>query len=98
MDVERDVTALIQKEIALHKNGEILKQEMESAPEFSGDCLYNTIDDWGYGYVDQRNLKGFFRRNKGNCTDDELVAVIRRLDLDADGKLNKEEFILGLKA
>ena len=25
MDVERDVTALIQKEIALHKNGEILK-------------------------------------------------------------------------
>lgn len=71
---------------------------MESQPEFSADYLYNTIDDWGYGYVDQRNLKGFFRRNKSNAEDDELIAIIRRLDLDADSKLNKIEFVSGLKA
>lgn len=98
LDVERDITVLIQKEIDLHKKSEALKQEMESSPEFSGDILYNTIDDWGYGYVDQRNLKGFFRKNKGNVTDDDLIAIIRRLDLDADSKLNKEEFITGMKA
>lgn len=60
--------------------------------------MYQAIDDWGYGFVDSRNLKSFFRNNKYKATDEDCIAIIRRLDLDADSKLTKEEFLEGLKA
>ena len=37
--------------------------------DFTDDLLYSTIDDWGYGFVDSRNLKSFFRNNKYKATD-----------------------------
>ena len=41
----------------------------------------------------------FFKRLKHKgITDDDIVAIIRRLDLDSDGKLRKEEFIKGIRA
>ena len=97
LDLERDVTKLIQKEIEIHRKSELLKQELASSSDFSLDGCYKSIDDWGYGWVDQRNLKSFFRNNKYNATDEECIAIIRRLDLDADGKLTKEEFGEGIK-
>lgn len=66
--------------------------------DYSEEGVYATIDDWGYGFVDSRNLKSFFRNNKYKATDEDCVAIIRRLDLDADSKLTKEEFLNGLKA
>jgi hypothetical protein len=65
--------------------------------DYTEDILYATVDDWGYGFVDSRNLKSFFRNNKYKATDEDCIAIIRRLDLDADSKLTKEEFLLGLK-
>lgn len=55
--------------------------------DFKPEGVYQAIDDWGYGFVDQRNLKSFFRNNKHTATDEECAAIIRRLDLDADSKL-----------
>jgi hypothetical protein len=66
--------------------------------DYSEEGVYAAIDDWGYGFVDSRNLKSFFRNNKYKATDEDCVAIIRRLDLDADSKLTKEEFLNGLKA
>jgi Ca2+-binding EF-hand superfamily protein len=59
--------------------------------------VYSAIDDWGYGFIDTRNIKGFFRNNKFKAKDEDCIAIIRRLDLDADSKLTKEEFLEGIK-
>ena len=56
------------------------------------------MDDWGYGYIDIRNLYRFFKTNKSKATEEDCVAIIRRLDLDADSKLSKEEFLDGIRA
>ena len=64
--------------------------------DYTDDALYKSIDDWGYGFVDSKNLPTFFRKNGLNPTENDVVAIIRRLDLDADGKLTKEELIAGL--
>ena len=69
LDVERDLTKLIMGEIELHRKSENLKQELESSMDYTDDALYGTIDDWGYGFVDSRNLKSFFRNNKYKATD-----------------------------
>ena len=37
------------------------------------------------------------RKNGRMISDLEIVMIIRRMDLDADARLNKEEFLEGLK-
>lgn len=47
--------------------------------------------------VDLKSFENFFRRLKHKgITDDDIVSIIRRLDLDSDGKLRKEELIKGI--
>lgn len=60
---------MIVAELDLHKKSEKFKQQLESTPDYSEDAVYAAIDDWGYGFVDARNLKGFFRNNKYKATD-----------------------------
>ena len=98
LDVEADLTKLILSEIQLHKKSESMKQELESLPDYSTEGVYTAIDDWGYGFVDQRNLGGFLKKNKLAFIEDECIAIIRRLDLDADSKLTKEEYQEGIRA
>ncbi len=98
LDVERDLTNLLVAEIDLHRTSEKLKQQLESQLDFSQEGAYAAIDDWRYGYIDVRNLYRFFKNNRSKATEEDCVAIIRRLDLDADSKLSKEEFLAGIKA
>jgi Ca2+-binding EF-hand superfamily protein len=56
------------------------------------------IDDWSYGYLDARNLKRFLRNMQVLMQKSELVALIRRIDLDGDAKVSYEEFFEGVKS
>ena len=67
-------------------------------PDFTPDAIYSAIDDWGYGFIDTWNMKSFFRNNRYKAADDECIAIIRRMDLDGDSKLTREEYIEGIKA
>ena len=71
---------------------------MESQLDYSLEGIYQVVDDWRYGYIDIRNLYRFFKNNRSKATEEDCIAIIRRLDLDADSKLSKEEFLSGLKA
>jgi len=44
-----------------------------------------------------KNLKSFFRKHLYLASSRECLAIIRRLDLDADARLNLKEFTEGLK-
>mgnify|MGYP003706238773 CR=1 FL=1 len=59
--------------------------------------LFKGIDDWNFRYVDQINLKRFLIKCSVLPTDNLLMAIIRRMDLDADAKLNLKEFIDGVR-
>jgi hypothetical protein len=37
---------------------------MESQKQFDYNLAFNEIDDWGYGYIDSKNLKNFLRKHK----------------------------------
>ena len=82
----------------MHRKSEVLKQRLESMQDFTWDRVYAVIDDWGYGYIDERNLQKFFNNNRTKSTEDQRFAIIRRLDTDGDSKLAKEELIAGLTA
>lgn len=70
---------------------------MESNKEFDYSKAFHSIDDWNYGFIDKKNLKSFFRKHGRLVPNDEVIAIIRRMDLDADARLSKQEFIEGIK-
>ena len=65
--------------------------------DWSQDAVYAAIDTTNITYIDMKGLDGFFKRNrtKGVQLEDN-AAIIRRLDLNNDSRLNKEEFLKGI--
>lgn len=72
------------------------KQELACCFDYNGDALYKQIDDCGLGFVDFKALKRFLGKCGTVVTNEVLVAIIRRLDLDADAKLTSQEFFEGV--
>lgn len=70
---------------------------MESSKQFDYVKAYHSIDDWSYGFIDRRNMKMFLKKHGFVATTADVVAIIRRMDLDADARLTMQEFIEGIK-
>ena len=88
---------LVNREIALNRVCEELKQEMDATKSFCVKKAFAAIDDWQYGFIDKKNLKSFLRKHNYIASTAECMAIIRRLDLDADARLSKHEFADGLR-
>lgn len=95
-EIEAELTKLFEKEIALHRVTEELKQQLDASKDFSPEKAFEAIDDWSYGYVDKKNLKSFLRKRDYLASSAECMAIIRRLDLDADARLSRLEFFEGI--
>jgi hypothetical protein len=95
-NVELELTLLLEKEIALNRVIEEIRQKMQCSLQFDDTKAYMEIDDWSYGFIDQKNLKSFLRKHGFLASKRDLMAIIRRLDLDGDAKLCRQEFIEGL--
>jgi len=85
------------REIALNRVIEELKQVIKATKSFCVNLAFQAIDDWKYGYIDKKNLKSFLRKHSYLASTAECMAIIRRLDLDADARLSKHEFAAGLQ-
>ena len=70
---------------------------MHASKTFSVEKAFDAIDDWSYGYIDKKNLKSFLRKHDYLASTAECMAIIRRLDLDADARLSRREFTDGLE-
>ena len=96
-DVERCLTKLLQKELALAGQVEMLKQDLATSYDFSLDSCYKNLDDCNFGFIDTSNLKRFLVKCCIYASDALLIAIIRRMDLDADARLSKREFFDGIQ-
>jgi|TARA_B110000285_G_C15111605_1_gene611459 hypothetical protein len=92
MRVERAMSQLIFKEVKLHLKAENIKRSLESSYDFSVRAAFKAIDDWNYNYIDKQNLKRFLRSMGHLASKQEIVAILRRFDLDGDAKINMKEF------
>lgn len=98
MRVERALTNLLMKEVKLQMKAENLKRCLEQSYDFSVQGAFKVIDDWNYKYIDDSNLKRFLRNVGYLASKQELVAIIRRIDLDGDAKINLDEFNEGVRS
>jgi Ca2+-binding EF-hand superfamily protein len=96
--VEHALTILLLREVKLQVKVENFKRVLEQSYDFNIQSAYKVIDDWSYGYLDARNLRRFLRNMGALLSDQELFALIRRIDLDGDAKISYEEFFEGVKS
>ena len=95
--IEYELSKLLMKEMTFHKKIEKIKQHISICADFDYESGFKAIDDWGYGYIDFNNLRRFLRKWDYAPLNKELSAIIRRLDLDGDGRLNFDEFVEGIR-
>ena len=83
----------------MHREREDASQWAEAYLDFSNNGAYKAVDSSNIGFIDAKTLDGFFKRLfvKGMTMDDHS-AIVRRLDLDSDGRLRKDEFVKGIIA
>ena len=66
---------------------------MDASKGFEPEKAFKIVDDWNYGYIDKKNLKLFLKNQGCYLGSKEIMAIIRWMDLDADARLNKHEFL-----
>ena len=75
----------------------MLKQELATSYDYNLEACYKHIDDCNFGFIDTSNLKRFLVKCCIYASDALLIAIIRRMDLDADARLSKREFFDGIQ-
>ena len=60
------------------------------------DDLYHELDDCNFGFVDTSALKRYLLKCSIYASDVLLIAIVRRLDLDADARLSRKELLDGI--
>ena len=98
MRVERALSQLLVREVKLQLKAENLRRTLENSYDFSIKGAYKCVDDWNYGYIDDKNLRRFLRNMGHLASKQELIAIIRRFDTDGDAKVNLLEFEEGVKS
>lgn len=91
-DVEWSLSRVFDKEIEASRQIEMLKEELIKRYDFDLLDAFKKIDIYRLGHIDQEALTKFFQRNKIKVSDEDILALLRRMDRDRDGKVSYAEF------
>jgi len=83
---------LLKYEIEYHMSLERCKHELKRRVDWSTMRAFQTVDNRGEGFLNYNNIMNFCRMNSWRASESEIIAVVRRLDVDADQRINYGEF------
>lgn len=95
--LEREVVALIEREINFHVRSEKGKRDLALRYDWTPRAAFETVDSLREYYLNHRNIQSFLRINGFLATDGEVISVIRRLDSDGDNRVSLDEFADALR-
>lgn len=90
--VEKELAILLAKEIDFELRLEQLKQDLERFNSFSIRKAFKAVDYQNYKVIDEGSIRRFLKRAGHQPLKEELMAIMRRFDLDGDAKLSFTEF------
>lgn len=81
----------------MFRSSEELRKDLARRHDFSTYGCFRAIDDLNEGDFKPDNIRAFLKNNGYYPTEDEVIAIVRRLDLDADCKISYAEFCEAIK-
>ena len=91
-EVELGLAKVFDKEVSLSRKVELLKEELVSRYDFNLRTIHEIIAEAGEGRVDYDALYTFLQKNNISVIERDVVALLRRVDVDRDGRLSYSEF------
>ena len=90
--VEQQIALLLKLEVEYHKHCAIVKSDLKRRSDWSDMRSFNSVDIHRDGFITYNNTMNFLRLNGMRASEGEVIAIIRRLDIDADQKITYEEW------
>lgn len=90
--VESALGRHIELECSYQSQLETLKKSLASRHDFSAVDCFRVVDVDHLSFINAYEIRDFLRRNGYSITMQDLDSIIRRIDIDADGKLSFDEF------
>jgi Ca2+-binding EF-hand superfamily protein len=94
--VEKELANLLERELNYHVRLERLKYDLTLRYDWTSRAAFETIDSTRDLALNSRNIQSFLRLNGFYATESEIVAIVRRLDVDADQKVTYSEWADGV--
>ena len=91
-DVEYALLKVLEREITFYTNLDYQKFQLINRSDYNNVDGFNAIDRYRTGKVDYESLKMFFRHQASFPYDEELIAILRRIDKDDDGIIRYDEY------
>ena len=85
------------RELNYHVRSERLKYDLTLRYDWTSRAAFETIDTLRDYALNARNIQSFLRLNGFYATESEIVAIVRRLDIDADQKITYSEWADGVR-
>lgn len=82
--VEKQLANLLTKEIEFHKVVEMGKYDLRRLFDWTNLKAFNSVDSRRMGFLDYTSIMNFCRMNGFMASESEIIAIVRRLDIDAD--------------
>ena len=92
-DIEVAMCDVIEKEIALQRRLETLKNDLGALLDYSAYSAFNTVERFTRsGVLNTVNIGDFLRTQGHHASEVELVAIVRRIDTNGDCTISSGEF------
>lgn len=91
-EVELGLAKILDKEINLSRKVELLKEDLVSRYDFDLRAVYELIVEAGAGRADFDAFYSFLSKNSIAVIEKDILALLRRIDADRDGRLTYTEF------
>ena len=89
-NIEYSLGNLLEKEIELSRQLIPLLEELRNRNDFNIHNIFHLIK--GYSSITPQNLRDFLLKNKANFIQDDVKSIMKRLDINHDGRIDLCEF------
>ena len=89
-NIEYSLGNLLEKEIELSRQLIPLLEELRNRNDFNIHNIFHLIK--GYSSITPQNLRDFLLKNKADFIQDDVKAIMKRLDINHDGRIDLCEF------
>jgi Ca2+-binding EF-hand superfamily protein len=91
-EIECGLSSIVKQELDLIFRIETLIRDLERCPDFSPHAAFRAVDRYEEGKITREILIDFFRQFGNYLSEEEIYAIIRRIDTDGDAKIGFGEW------